>query len=170
MPIDVKCEECEKTLRAPDSASGKNAKCPGCGAKVHIPEQILDAEIISDDESVGTDSQSDSRGSSRRPCPSCGEMILAKAVLCRYCKEVLNPRLQSEFKKRRSGDKGSDEDLSTGDWIAATFIPPIGGLFGIVWMIQGKPKGLKMIGVCMLFGALWSALRVIIRSVILNQV
>lgn len=111
MPISVTCDACGKTLKAPDTAAGKKAKCPQCSAVVKIPEMVYDAEEIEDDvvsaeeaedyedyDSADDDDDNPyaegasarSRGNKRRPCPSCGEMIVANAVKCRYCDEVFD--------------------------------------------------------------------------------
>ena len=37
MTIVFHCEFCNKKIEAPDSASGKNGKCPGCHKRVHVP-------------------------------------------------------------------------------------------------------------------------------------
>jgi hypothetical protein len=37
------------------------------------------------------------------------------------------------------------ENLSTGDLIVAVLCSELGIIAGIVWMIQGKPKGMKMV-------------------------
>ena len=74
-------------------------------------------------------------------CPMCGEMIIATAAKCRFCGEVFDP---SKKQSRRRGAMVG-EDLTTGD-IVALLCSGIGCIAGIVWMIQGKPKGLKMFG------------------------
>lgn len=38
MPIEFRCTKCQKLLRTPDGSSGREAKCPQCGAIVKIPE------------------------------------------------------------------------------------------------------------------------------------
>ena len=37
MPIEFRCTRCDKLLRTPDDAAGKQAKCPECGAILAIP-------------------------------------------------------------------------------------------------------------------------------------
>jgi predicted RNA-binding Zn-ribbon protein involved in translation (DUF1610 family) len=97
-------------------------------------------------------------GEPRRPCPMCGEMILASAVKCRYCGEVFDPTLKrKEAKARRYSS--SDEDLSTADWLLAILCSGIGCIIGVVWLIQGKPKAGKMIGVSVLCAILWNVVR-----------
>ena len=37
MPIEFRCQHCDKLLRVPDGSEGKDARCPDCGATVPIP-------------------------------------------------------------------------------------------------------------------------------------
>jgi phage FluMu protein Com len=39
MPLEFRCSHCQKLLSTPDGTSGKQAKCPACGAVVPIPQQ-----------------------------------------------------------------------------------------------------------------------------------
>ena len=57
--------------------------------------------------------------------------------------------------------KGRDSELETGDWILAALCGGIACIIGVVWMIQGKPKGVKMIGASILFSLLWSVVRIV---------
>lgn len=173
MPISFSCRKCGKKLKAPDSAAGKSSKCPGCGATVTCPEPVYEAEpIVSDvpdilpDDPYGLDDskpygldednvQPLPSAEPRRPCPMCGEMILASAAKCRFCGEVFDETLKkSEVKKKKKKKrKSSDpdaENLSAGDWIAAILCSDFACIASIIWMIQGKPKGLKMLGVSLL--------------------
>jgi hypothetical protein len=54
---------------------------------------------------------------------------------------------QSEWVRRARGES----DLEVGDWILAVLCSGIGCIMGIVWMVQGKPKGIKMFGVSTCF-------------------
>lgn len=86
---------------------------------------------------------------STRPCPMCGERIQKTAIKCRYCGEVFDPALKKKQKSKKgywsnkSGDP--DEDLGAAEIIFALLCLDIACIFGIVWMIQGKPKGGKML-------------------------
>src|SRR5262252_974327 len=110
MPISFSCPQCGKKLKAPDNAVGKTSKCPGCGSPVTCPEPIYDAELVEAPPAVpgGVDPYADADPSQayamvepepaaapaaepRRPCPMCGEMILATAAKCRYCGEIFDP-------------------------------------------------------------------------------
>ena len=45
MTIVFHCEFCNKKIEAPDNASGKNGKCPGCHKRVHVPSIEGDEEL-----------------------------------------------------------------------------------------------------------------------------
>src|SRR5262249_47247816 len=108
------CPRCGKKLKAPDNAVGKTSKCPGCGSPVTCPEPVYDAEPI-EAPPGGMDAYGDLDGDqpyamvpepvaptpaeARRPCPMCGEMIVATAAKCRFCGEVFDPTLKKGGKK-----------------------------------------------------------------------
>jgi hypothetical protein len=102
------------------------------------------------------------QGPPRRPCPMCGEMIPVNAVQCRFCHEIFDPSLKKAQGKKYTAD--TDENMSTGEWVVAILCSGIGCICGIIWMIQGKPKGKKMLGVSLLFAVLWSVIRGILES------
>jgi predicted RNA-binding Zn-ribbon protein involved in translation (DUF1610 family) len=123
MSITFQCSRCGKKLKAPDSAVGKASACPGCGTSVTCPQPVYDAEAVETRRNprkpAGADpfaeldadkpyelitplSQSAAPTESRRPCPMCGEMIMASAAKCRYCNEVFDPTLNK-------GKKGSSK-------------------------------------------------------------
>lgn len=58
MPIEFRCSQCDRLLRVPDEAAGKNGKCPGCQAIVKVPDAPApppDAEPLSPLEPVPID-------------------------------------------------------------------------------------------------------------------
>jgi len=178
VPISCQCPSCGKRLKAPDSAAGKKAKCPQCGKPVKIPEQeVYEAEVADSDDEFGLqnfnaeDAVAGPAEDDRRPCPMCGEMILTTAAKCRYCGEVFDETLKRTEKKKKSsrGAATGDEDLTTGDWIFCILCGGIACIFGIVYAIQGKPKGLKMVGVALAAQFFWAAVRVILEFALKQQ-
>ena len=192
MPISFTCEFCGKRLKAPDSAAGKTSKCPQCGKPVTCPEPVYDAEPVVEKPDVpeilddidpysdlddGTPygvsgpAEPEESEERRRPCPMCGEMILASAAKCRFCGEVFDEGLKkAQLKKKKKKKKKKsydpdDEDLSAGEWVVAIVCSGIGCIAGIVWMIQGKPKGWKMLVVSLIA----DVVKAVIRFGLLSQ-
>ena len=57
------------------------------------------------------------------------------------------------------GGYGDDSSLGIGDWILAALCGGIACILGIVWMVQGKPKGAKMVGISLMFALFWNIVR-----------
>jgi predicted RNA-binding Zn-ribbon protein involved in translation (DUF1610 family) len=188
MPITFQCPQCGKKLKAPDSAVGKSSKCPGCGGTVICPEPVYDAEVVEmtmtpekppgfnpyadlDDDNpyamVNPPAAEESTIESRRPCPMCGEMILATAVKCRYCNEVFDPTLKKAKSKKKSKNFSRDDEvLSGGEIAAAVLCSNIGCIAGLIWMIQGKPKGLKMLGLSFGMQIVWGVVGAVVKELL----
>lgn len=124
----------------------------------------------------------------RVTCNSCGKELNAKddsagkKVKCPGCGDVLaipgdgfggssnlstekygeNPyasegkSFDNEMKHKAAA---ADADMSTGDWVVAILCSGIGCIAGIIWMIQGKPKGSKMLGISLLMIVVWNVIR-----------
>ena len=80
------------------------------------------------------------------------------AVKCRFCGEIFDAALKKREKKARRG-YDEDADLTTGEWAVAILCSGIGCIAGIIWMIQGKPKGKKMFLVSSVTACIWTLLR-----------
>jgi predicted RNA-binding Zn-ribbon protein involved in translation (DUF1610 family) len=129
MPISFSCPQCGRSLKAPDQAAGKSSKCPGCGSPVTCPEAIYDAELLSvtpdePDQHAGVGSEqmyameaeavpvaaAAPEVEFRRPCPMCGEMIIATAAKCRFCGEIFDATIA---KAGMGGNKGELKSVAS---------------------------------------------------------
>lgn len=176
MAIETTCENCGKVLRAKDDAAGKKAKCPDCGEIIQIPAtgglggggDEFDFSLEDEGPAYDADELPPAPGfggGDTKPCPACGEMIKSVAKKCRFCGEIFDAKL-AKASRATGGSGGIDDDMTTGDWVVAVLCPGIGCIAGIVWAIQSKPKGPKMIGFSLLFGFLWNVLQVIIAAAV----
>jgi len=184
MPISFQCPQCGKKLKAPERAVGQSSACPGCGATVTCPEPVYDAEVVDTTllkppaTPAGLDPNADldddkpysmidpgpaaAAPDRRRPCPMCGEMIVASAAKCRFCGEVFDPALKKVKSKNSKRFSDADSDLSGGEIAVAILCSGIGCIAGLVWMIQGKPKGMKMFGLSLLMNVVGYIVAVIL--------
>jgi hypothetical protein len=139
-----------------------------------VEDDVLEAELdaprtFSDDELTLEPPPDESAPSAdRKQCPVCGEMIMREAVKCRYCGEIFDTVLRQKEQKTRRQAAG-EEDMSVGDWVVAVICSGIGCIFGIVWMIQGKPKGKKMFIVSLCSGLIWGVLSALLQAANQNR-
>jgi predicted RNA-binding Zn-ribbon protein involved in translation (DUF1610 family) len=183
MPINMSCPSCGKTLSAPDTAAGKKAKCPACGQVMIVPATAapppqepetgyglmdeLDDAIAAAAPNAKTAPGAASGtggtapgGDARRPCPECGEMIVAGAAKCRFCNAIFDPRLRVKAKRTSVSLGSSDDDNpNVWEWLLCIFCAGIGCIVGIVYATQGKPKGMKMVGISIVVAIVSGAIR-----------
>jgi hypothetical protein len=187
----TKCPGCGKDIQIPDSMAGKRVKCPACAHIWQVPGPVVDAEevpefptlesrfdeMMSDSYPLATDfgraggpagQPVTPAEPARRPCPMCGEMIVVGAAKCRYCDAIFDETLKRATKKKtRGGGSSDDHSLSAVDWVLCLIPLNIACFVAIYYMIKGKPKGLKMIGIALafqliegfLYGVIMGALR-----------
>ena len=149
MTIKVECASCGKILTAKDSAAGKRAKCTQCGEVVQIPEVYESEEVFSDDYGYddGDDDGDDDYGYDD------------------YGAQEKRKRKATRSRAPTSSYYSDDDtDLSVGEWVIAILCSVIGCIVGVVWMIQGKPKGSKMFGISILMQFFWGAVQVLMRQ------
>lgn len=190
MAIRFTCDHCGAKLKAPDGTTGRSTRCLKCGKAVTIPEPIFDAEVV-DEPGGGSEfitaadtfeeEDADPYGlkdeplgalpEARRPCPMCGEMIVASAVKCRFCGEVFDQKLkkaEAKIKGKKGKKKYSqeDSDLSTSDWLVCILCSNIACIVALIWLIQGKPKATKAILVSIVSQILFVVLAFIFLAII----
>ncbi len=154
MTIAVRCSGCGNVLHAKESAAGKKSKCPDCGAVVKIPTPKLDDLEDADDDDEEEEAPAyrrpprrKSSASKKRTCPMCGEEIDQKAVKCRFCNEILDPKLKraEERRNRPSRSVVYESDQLTGvDILICIFCPCLAIVISIVRAIQGAPTAGQM--------------------------
>lgn len=168
MPIEFECTACQRRVKAPDSLAGKKARCPTCQAVLDVPDAVIEAEEMpaaytaapAQAPAIGFNQpqiEPETGQESRRPCPMCGELIVTSAVKCRFCGEIFDPTL------RRKSTSKDDDEMNAMEW-AVAILPcfNIGCILGIVYMVQGKSKGLKMLLISIGFQIFWGVVITII--------
>lgn len=180
MSIEFNCPSCGYSIKAPNAGAGRKGKCPGCSGVVTVPAasttppvveaQVVEAQAADDADSYKTfpvgDIPAGPTDPNRRPCPTCGEQIATSALKCRFCNEIFDPELKKREKAKAKASfiGGEGESLTTGEWVVALLCSGIGCIIGIVWMVQGKPKGKKMLLISLCMQIFWVLVRIGIDS------
>jgi hypothetical protein len=143
--IHFTCANCKRDFSVDNSLAGKSGKCSWCGAPVTIPEPYADG--------TRTDEARD---------PNLDEAVTAVPPSEGGYPDIRRP---SEFAGEEVDIRlPADTDLTQVDWLVCIFCSGIGCIVGIIRLIQGRPNAGKMIGVSLLFSALWTFLRFVLLS------
>lgn len=179
----IKCPICEHRVAIPEPIYDAEVVAPAGEPAAEMPEILDDDEFGGDDpygladepaaplpgRVGGAGSPAGGEDDNLRPCPMCGEMIQAVAVKCRFCGEVFDKDLKKAKKKKkksRARSHSADDDDLTGAEIAlAILCSNIACIAGVIWMIQGKSKGLKIIMVAIAANVGWFIIGMIIGFV-----
>jgi DNA-directed RNA polymerase subunit M/transcription elongation factor TFIIS len=166
MSISCECPECGKRLKAAESAAGKKAKCPDCGAAVPIPalKPKKKKPVAEDDEfdlqklniDAGLEGPVDV---DLVPCPMCGEMIKKAAIKCRYCGEDLEQGGKKKKQKQRRSSSYTDDEMQVSDYLLCFLCSGIACIASIIYLIQGKPKAGKMLAISFGMVIFWNVVR-----------
>src|SRR4051794_13877451 len=136
------CPECGRPMQAAEDHAGEQVRCPACQGIVRVPETrrgalsrpLFEPEIVSRSPDGGF--REGVADEPRRPCPMCGEMIVASAIKCRFCGEIFdstlrrqsdNPKLERTYRSQMNGLGGL--------WIFFACL----GLLGLLILI-GQPR------------------------------
>jgi phage FluMu protein Com len=164
MAIKFRCPSCGKTLQAQDDAIGLTVRCPGCQSTTAVPETSEGEETygMSAEQEPSRSPAAGGHDDGRRPCPMCGEMIAANAIKCRFCGEIFDETLRRAERKKSPSSK--DDSLDTIEILVGLLCAGIGCIISIIWIIQGKPKGTKMLGVSVIGIGIGVVLRLIFAA------
>jgi hypothetical protein len=92
-------------------------------------------------------------------------MISATAMKCRFCNTIFDPALKkAEAKRKAKTSNAGDDDLTGGEWVLCFLCSGIACILGLIWMIQGKPKGKKMFFVALAVQLVLGAIRAAIQT------
>lgn len=104
MAVQFACEACGKTVQANETMAGTKVKCPHCAGIIQVPPatQVTEKPALV----VSSAAEQPAPAGERRPCPKCGEMIMAVALKCRFCGELFDEGL------RRAARQGDDDPVT----------------------------------------------------------
>ena len=139
--VHLKCHETEGGCPKADCPGGKLAVRAVRAAGRGAPD-------AGDGSTAGTEP------GDTKPCPWCGEKIHVQAKKCRFCGEFLDGR-------PRAGSGGGADDESLTVWLIlfGTFCGCPAAVVGLVWGLQGKKKGWKLLGIALLSQLIFGVLR-----------
>ena len=86
--IEFTCPKCAKRLSVDEKGAGKTVPCPGCATPVTIP--------ASNPPPVSVAQLDQSEKRQNKTCPHCGKEILAAAIKCKHCGQMVDGALKAD--------------------------------------------------------------------------
>jgi hypothetical protein len=144
----INCKTCHTSIMHL-ACYEKNESCGNIGCENSL-EKIKPIKAAEKVETNSTEEMKD--------CEYCGEKIKAQSKKCRYCGEYLDRKLKilNDQKKRNATE---DEKLEISEIIFCSLCGALACIVSIVYLIQGKKKGWKMLGISFLSFLFWSFIR-----------
>ncbi len=127
--MQVQCPNCSSLLNVPDERAGQVVNCPKCGGQMQLPAAGGGAPAMPRTKTPGIGLGPDSAPKDK-PCPYCGEPILAVAQKCRHC----NTMLTGPEAGKGAANRYRARSEATGDGKKALIFGIIGLLcFGVIF-------------------------------------
>ena len=118
--LKLKCSKCSKTLKVPSKYAGRVVACPGCKQKLRVPEPVMAATLVEDDDFDELEELPPASKPRRR---------------------------KKAGTKPAESAKAAGAGMSVGDWIASVILFPIGPILVILYGMRKDPKWLPVLGV-----------------------
>jgi hypothetical protein len=138
------CPQCTSTMHFPCRERRGGCANPACAAAA-LRGPSSGVAAAADEDSI--------------PCRFCGEAIKRQAKKCRHCGEFLDGSARDAPKQAPT-----DDTLSATEIIFGILCGGIACIFGIVWVLQGKKKGWKLIGIALISQMIFGAINAILKS------
>lgn len=145
--------------KRPRSSSGgatKPASKPAASSKPPEEDDLFGGIDLSGIEKDSPETED------RKPCPVCGEMIVRTAKKCRFCGEDLADRKRRKddaISRPRQVSYADDDDLTCMESLFGVFCSGCACIMALVWIIQGKQKGYKLLGISVVVIIFWNVVR-----------
>ena len=143
------CAICQSPLQAGEDV----AECPGCHARYHAEcwEENRGCAVYGCAEVPPTEARETLEipvsywGQEEKPCPACGQTILAAAVRCRHCGATFSsarPESAAEFRSRTNRQDRSAGFRTKTVWLFVFCVlpctAPVAGIIGVIWYAKNR--------------------------------
>lgn len=145
------CSYCQTSMGEGEAATA----CPSCGATHHEDcwGENGGCSVYGCQQTPATDARTALEipvswwGRENKPCPACGQEILAAALRCRHCGATFSsarPEERAEFQQRTQVSNQHPELRRRVLWqFILSVLPltaPIGAVIGLVWYLPNRAK------------------------------